>query len=151
MSRRKSSYGKKYRPGTLLEGLPAGQMGILEFTALLKAKRDAITAGDTGKRCCCPPAQVNRVGGCQPGLTWADDDHTALTAICRTCMKPLVSSQHRRRDQVHMIGLTKLPLDHIDMEDRQAWGVFVDSTPIDPGQREAQLQQFELERVGGLP
>ena len=50
-----------------------------------------------------------------------------------------------------MIGLTKLPLDHIDMEDRQAWGVFVDSTPIDPGQREAQLQQFELERVGGLP
>ena len=25
------------------------------------------------------------------------------------------------------------------------------TTPIDPGQREAQLQQFELERVGGLP
>ena len=57
---------------------------------------------------------------------WSDPEHTALRPICRTCLKPLLSSQHKRRDQIHMIGLSKLPLDHIDMEDLEAWGVFVD-------------------------
>ena len=51
-------------------------------------------------------------------------------------MKPLLSSQHKRRDQSHMIGLSKLPLDHIDMADLEARGVFVDLEPLEPASTE---------------
>ncbi|WP_156487758.1 hypothetical protein [Synechococcus sp. MIT S9509] len=148
--------------GKLLEGMAGEGWSVLDYAMLPRAKREAMEAGDTGKRCCCPPPQKHRLGGCRPGLTWADTDHTALKAICRTCLKPLVSSQHRRRDQAHMIGLTKIPLDHIDLDDIRSWGVFVDfestqhSTPLDrggtgdPGVDRA-MEQFILERTGGLP
>ena len=160
MSKRNRRYDNKSK---LLEGLPGSGMGIIDYAMLPKSKRQALEAGDTGKRCCCPPPQRNRLGGCQPGLTWANADRTALKAICRTCLKPLVSSQHRRRDQVHMIGLTKIPFDHIDMDDIRDWGVFVgeiepnqQSTPIERGEEmnpelDRAKQQFILERVGGLP
>lgn len=151
MTRRKRGYGKRYRPGGLLD-VPGAQMGILEFAGLPKAKRQALIDGDTGKRCCCLPKQPNRLGGCQPALTWADDDHSALKPICITCMKPLVSGQHRRRDQTHVIALSKMRLDHIDMADLEAAGMFVErSTPINPGELDRAMHQFQLERVGGLP
>ena len=148
MSKRKRGYS---RTGKLLD-IPAAGMGILEFASLPKSKREAIVDGDTGKRCCCPPQQQNRLGGCQPALTWADDAHTALKPFCITCMKPLVSGHHRRRDQTHVIGLSKMRLDHIDMADLEAAGLFVDtSTPFNPGELDRAMQQFQLERVGGLP
>ena len=128
MSRRKRSYGTALK-GSLLSAVPAGEMSILEFQALPKAKREALISGDNGKRCCCPPPQRNRLGGCQPALTWADEAHTALKPICITCMKPLVSGTHRRRDQTHVIGLSKMRLDHVDLRDLKALACWSKPSP----------------------
>ena len=65
--------------------------------------------------CHCPPPQPNRVGGCRPGLRWVDHDH--LTAYCCTCDKALLRGRHKRRDQVHMLGLAELRPDNLDLED----------------------------------
>lgn len=151
MSRRKRR-SLKCQPGTLLDGVPGGEMGILQWTALPASKRQALTDGDNGLRCCCPARQRNRLGGCKPALTWADADHSALKPICITCMKPLVSGTHRRRDQTHAIALSKMRLDHIDLADLEAAGMFIErSTRFDPGEIDRAMEQFQLERVGGLP
>ena len=155
MTKRKRGYGNRYRPGGLLDDLPAAGMGIVDFAMLPAHKRQALIDGDTEKRCCCPPKQKHRLGGCHPALTWADDDHTALKPICINCMKSLVSGEHRRRDQTHVIALSKMQLDHINLADLEAAGMFVDcSTPFNRGELDRldrAMEQFQLERVGGLP
>jgi len=111
---------------TLLQsGNPAlDQMPILELAMLPASKRVAAV----GPVCCCPPPQANRLGGCRPGLKRVGDQ---LEPICQICLKPLVSGIHRRRDQTHVIGLSKLPADHLDLDDLVAAGLLL--TPIDPG------------------
>ena len=137
--------------GSLLD-IAAKEMLILDYAGLPAHKRDALLNGDPVRMCHCPPRQKNRLGGCHPAITWADPEHTALKAICVTCMKALVSGHHRRRDQQHLIGLTKLRLDHVDIADLKAAGLFVEPpTPLERGGLERAMDQFVLERVGGLP
>lgn len=111
---------------TLLQsGNPAlDHMPILQLAMLPRSKRVAAV----GPVCGCPPPQANRLGGCRPGLKRVGDQ---LEPICQTCLKPLVSGIHRRRDQTHVIGLANLPPDHLDLEDLVAAGLLL--TPIDPG------------------
>ena len=59
---------------------------------------------------------------------------------------------HNRRDQRHMLNLSQMAMDHIDLAGLEEVGLFVDvQSPIDPGSMAQQLDQFQLERVGGLP
>ena len=59
---------------------------------------------------------------------------------------------HNRRDQRHMLNLSQMAMDHIDLQGLEEVGLFVDvQSPIDPGSMAQQLEQFQLERVGGLP
>ena len=82
-----------------------------------------------------------------------------------------MSSQLKRRDQSHMIGLSKLPSITLIWRTSRPWGVFVDlenplgsrlmeeGTVVQVGVSPAQssgpapwvVEQFDLERVGGLP
>ena len=66
-------------------------------------------------------------------------------------MNPLVSGYHRRRDQTHVIGLSNLDLEHVDVADLESDGTLFDLTPLDPGELDRAMEQFELDRVGGLP
>jgi hypothetical protein len=116
--------------GNILDPLP-GQEHLEELTVL---ERGCLSAqqrkAPIGPRCCCPPAQRGRLGGCRPALV-ADGDR--LKPICRTCLKALVSGEHRRRDQTHVIGLAELPMDHVDLADLEAAGLLVDLSPIEAG------------------
>ena len=59
---------------------------------------------------------------------------------------------HNRQDQRHMLNLSQMAMDHIDLAGLEEVGLFVDvQSPIDPGSMAQQLDQFQLERVGGLP
>ena len=104
-----------------------------------------------GPVCGCPPPSRNRLGGCRPALTWANEEHTALKAICRTCLKPLVAGHHKRRDQVHFLALASMNLDHLDLSDLEDAGFFIDNTVIHPAVVQQSMDQFALERVGGMP
>jgi hypothetical protein len=78
--------------------------------------------------CQCPPTQgTHYLGGCKPGLRWVD--HLTLSPICLTCQKALIPGRHRRRDQVHMIGLSALPIDDLDLADLREWGVLASERP----------------------
>lgn len=79
------------------------------------------------KPCHCPPPQKNRCGGCRPGLRWVS--HTQVVPYCRVCNKALVAGTHRRRDQVRMIALAAMELEHLDLEDLKEWGVLTGERP----------------------
>ena len=53
--------------------------------------------------CHCPKASSTWMGGCKPALLLKQDG--TLHAFCRNCQKPLRRSQHKRRDQQHVISL----------------------------------------------
>ena len=145
MAKRKRSYDNWNQ--SILKGIESPESSIIEYAMRPRSKR----VEEPGPICCCPSPQQNRLGGCRPGLAWTDSSHTAIKPICRTCLKPLVAGYHRRRDQTHVIGLSKLDLDHVDIADLEAMGILLDLTPLDPGVVDAVMGQFELERAGGLP
>ena len=145
MTKRKRSYDNLKQP--LLTSIEEPKANIVEFAMRPRSKR----VETPGPICCCPSPQRNRLGGCRPGLAWTDSRHTAFKPICRTCLHPLIPGYHRRRDQTHVIGLSKLDLDHVDIADLEAMGILLDPTPLDPGVMDAAMGQFELERAGGLP
>jgi hypothetical protein len=78
--------------------------------------------------CQCRPSNgPTDLGGCQPGLSWID--HDQLLACCRTCGKALLSGRHRRREQLHFLGLAQLGPDNLDLEDLREWGVLTGERP----------------------
>lgn len=116
--------------GMILDPLPGQEhlegLTVLERGVLPRSKR----VKPVGPACCCRPAERNRLGGCRPALI-ADGEQ--LKPICRTCLRPLVQGVHRRREQTHVIGLSRLPMDHLDLADLEAIGLLVDLSPIEAG------------------
>lgn len=133
--------------------IPGRDEQILDWATRPRSKR----VDPIGPVCCCPPAERNRLGGCRPGLKRVEQE---LKPVCFNCWRPLVSGIHRRRDQVHVIGLAKLPPDHLDLDDLVDAGLLQPldrhPSPIDPGEftpmvAEAIRLMGEIERPGGLP
>ena len=98
-------------PGNLLD-CPRGidPQSWVGDSLLTKAKAPSLPPA-----CHCPPPQPNRVGGCRPILRWTGPDE--LEAACATCNKALQRGRHKRRDQVHMLGLAELRPDNLYLED----------------------------------
>lgn len=145
--------GRDRRSGRILDPLPGeehlDQMPILQRAMLPRSKRVA----PLGPVCGCPPPMPHHLGGCRPGLIRVEG---GLAAICQTCRKPLVRGVHRRRDQVHVLGLVELGPDQLDLEDLVDAGLLErmdpDQTGTEPDWRlEALEESMRLERPGGLP
>ena len=49
-------------------------------------------------------------------IRWKKDG-SGLEAYCITCGKHLRSGFHKQRRAVHALGLCKLPMEHLDLED----------------------------------
>jgi hypothetical protein len=79
---------------------------------------------------CRPNNGATDLGGCQPGLRWID--HDTLGAVCRLCQRALLQGRHRRREQVHFLGLAQLGPSNLDLEDLYSWGVMVGERPAPP-------------------
>jgi hypothetical protein len=91
---------------------------------------DRMKPAPAPQACRCPPAQVGRLGGCKPALRWLD--HDTLGAYCACCQRALVAGVNRRRDQVHLIGLSLLPIADLDLLDLIEWGVLQGDRPEPP-------------------
>ena len=75
--------------------------------------------------CSCTVSASNQLGGCKPMLRVGEDEK--LTPMCGTCQKELRSGLHRRRDQLHILGLAKLGRQNIDLDDLRAAGLLFES------------------------
>ena len=66
----------------------------------------SVKAAKDAPICHCPAVSTNTyLGGCNPGLRF--DDGKQLQAFCRTCLKPLSSKHHKRRQQSWVLGLAE--------------------------------------------
>ena len=82
---------------------------------------DPIKAAPLPPACQCRPNNgPTDLGGCHPGLRWVS--HDRMEACCHLCMKPLVAGASKRRDQVRMLGLASMNLEHLDIPDLIAAG-----------------------------
>ena len=66
--------------------------------------------------CCCRTAEKGRAGGQDPRVRWKPDG-SGLYAYCLSCGKTLRSGYHKQRRATHVLGLCKLPLEHLDLAD----------------------------------
>lgn len=127
MRKRKADW--RYQ-GNVLDPVPGTEhleeLTILDRGLLSREQRKPFH----GPICHCRPKLPNRVGGCDPALVIESDQ---IRPICRTCCKRLDPTEHRRRDQQHVIGLSRLSLDHLDLEDLESMGLLMDS-PLKPGE-----------------
>ena len=114
MTRRRRDPAAHLR-GNILDPLPGQEhlegLTLLERASLTPRQRQA----PIGPNCCCPPPEAGRLGGQRPMLRWASAE--ALQAYCGTCKRTLDSAHHRRRAGQHVMGLAKLPFDHLDPAD----------------------------------
>lgn len=137
MAKRKArqKQNSKLRYDSQLSILQSGDEQLDQLSVLDLAERQRQRhASPMGPLCCCPPPGKDRLGGCQPALTWANPEHTAFKAICRTCLRPLVPGMHNRRDQRHMLNLSQMAMDHIDLQGLEEVGLFVELiTPSETG------------------
>lgn len=112
MSKRRTAAWLK---GNILDPQPGQEhlegLTLLERASLTPRQRQA----PIGPICCCPPPEAGRMGGQRPMLRWSGPE--ALQAYCGTCQRPLDSAHHRRRAAQHVMGLAKLPADHLDPAD----------------------------------
>jgi hypothetical protein len=83
--------------------------------------------------CTCRPPEKDRLGGQHPMLRWKD--HQTLEAWCCTCGKNLIGGVNRNRAAVHALGLARMPLGHMDLDDLVAAGLMLPEhrePPVDP-------------------
>ena len=115
MPRRKPRLDKYSHTGSILDCPPAiDPRSWAEDNILATAK-----APKPPEACHCAAHAHNRLGGCEPGLRWAEPG-IKLEACCFTCGKPLIKGVNKRREQVLMIGLAAAPIDHLDLADLRA-------------------------------
>ena len=84
--------------------------------------------------CCCRAPEKNRHGGIKPMVRWKRDG-SGLEAYCSTCWRPLRSGHHKQRAATHALGLCKLPLEHVDLEDLVDAGMLLPEHLERPGGR----------------
>ena len=133
MTRRRRDPGA-YLRGNILDPLPGEEhlvgLNVLEYALLTPQQRRP----PIGPICNCPVPDPHRRGGQRPMLRWAD--HQSLMAYCGTCQKRLDVAQHIRRAAQHVLGLTRLPLEVIDLGDLVAAGLMSQEDLMRPSQRQ---------------
>ena len=121
MARRRRSDFDRYS-GTILDA--AGPGFILDEKPKAKPASDPL--------CCCRRPEANRVGGQHPMIRWKPDG-SGLEAYCLTCGKSLRGGFHRQRRALHVLGLCKLPTEHLDLEDAVDAGLMLPEHMDRPG------------------
>ena len=104
MARRRSTVDRY--SGNILDRCPPG---------LILDKKPKPAQG-SDPLCCCRTPEKGRLGGQQPRLRWKADG-SGLEAYCLTCGKHLRSGHHKQRAATHVLGLCRLPLEHLDLAD----------------------------------
>jgi len=123
MSRRKRTTLDRYS-GTILDAAGTGM--------ILDPKPKPRPASDP--LCCCRTPEKGRAGGQRPMIRWKADG-SGLEAYCLTCGKFLRSGFHRQRAATHALGLCRLPMEHLDLEDCVLAGLMLPEhleRPADP-------------------
>lgn len=116
--------GNDSKRGILFSGDPElDSTPILQLACQPRSKRK-----HPGLLCSCPPAEKNRLGGCQPVLV--HDGPVRVKPICKTCLKPLARGHHNRVEQRHVITLSELPPEHLDFSDLKAAGLLIDLVEV---------------------
>ncbi|MCP9808365.1 hypothetical protein KBY58_02825 [Cyanobium sp. HWJ4-Hawea] len=119
-----TSHTTARKPGFILDPRPGEEdlqaLSILELAALPPEGSRA----QFGPICGCRQSNKNRLGGQRPMLRWLPDG-SALKAWCGNCGKALRGGVHRQRLATHVLGLTRLPLDHLDLEDAVLAGLML--------------------------